>query len=193
MTGFLRRDNKAMSSDAAEIVAPADQAPDSAHAVSGDSVGGSGSGSVISGSVDGTVGSGSVSAASAINSDAETGVIGREADVDSAGEQRVASEPAASTGSTPTTKTVRWLPAPSIRKGYGGSAVSFALAGLATSFFVGWAFPLALIGVALGIVAVRKPEESSRLGVWGIALGILATIYSAGWLWWAGTQLHWFA
>lgn len=88
---------------------------------------------------------------------------------------------------------VQWLPAAPIRKGYGGSAVSFALAGLVTSFFVGWAFPLALVGITLGIIAVRKPEESSRLGAWGIALGTLATIYSAGWLWWAGTQLQWFA
>ncbi len=99
---------------------------------------------------------------------------------------------ATDTGATPTTKSVRWLPVASIRKGYGGSSVSFALAGLATSFFVGWAFPLALIGITLGIIAIRKPEESSRLGAWGIALGALATIYSAGWLWWAGTQLHWF-
>ncbi len=96
------------------------------------------------------------------------------------------------TAATSTARTLRWLPAASIRKGYGGSAVSFALAGLVTSFFVGWAFPLALIGIILGVVAVRKPEESSILGGWGIALGVLATIYSAGWLWWAATELHWF-
>ena len=115
-----------------------------------------------------------------------------ESDAGSAAESDAGSALQSDAGSAPTTKTLRWLPAPSIRKGYGGSSVSFALAGLATSFFVGWAFPLALVGIALGIVAVRKPEESSRLGAWGITLGALATIYSAGWLWWAGTQLHWF-
>lgn len=87
--------------------------------------------------------------------------------------------------------TARWAPEVPIRKGYGGSALSFSLAGLAASFFVGWAFPLALIGLVLGIVAIVKREESTTLGVWSVGLAVLALVYSAGWLWWANSILHW--
>lgn len=88
---------------------------------------------------------------------------------------------------------VQWAPEGAIRKGYGGSALSFSLAGLAASFFVGWAFPLALVGLVLGIIAVAKKEESTLLGWWAVGLGILALGYSAGWLWWANSVMHfWF-
>lgn len=195
MTGSLRRDHKASSNDAAAAVTPSasadgDEARDAgtiaevaeagaaAEAVEAEAVA----------EVEAEVAAVAVveTVAEAEDSDVADDPTGADADTDADADAGTAADEL-----EPTTD-VQWAPAAPLRKGYGGSAVSFALAGLATSFFVGWAFPLALIGIALGIVAVRKPEESSRLGAWGIALGVLATIYSAGWLWWAGTQLHWF-
>ena len=201
MTGSLRRDHKASSNDAAAAVTPSasadgDEARDAgtiaevaeagaaAEAVEAEAVA-----EVEAGAELETVAEvgGSDVADDSTGADAGAGAAA-DADAGAAADAGAEAE-----GDEPDLTTdVQWAPAAPLRKGYGGSAVSFALAGLATSFFVGWAFPLALIGIALGIVAVRKPEESSRLGAWGIALGVLATIYSAGWLWWAGTQLHWF-
>lgn len=201
MTGSLRRDHKASSNDAAAAVTPSasadgDEARD-AGTIAEVAEAGAAAEAVEAEAV------AEVEAVAELETVAEVGGsdvaddstgadagAGAAADADAgaaadAGAEAEGDEPELTTD-------VQWAPAAPLRKGYGGSAVSFALAGLATSFFVGWAFPLALIGIALGIVAVRKPEESSRLGAWGIALGVLATIYSAGWLWWAGTQLHWF-
>lgn len=201
MTGSLRRDHKASSNDAAAAVTPSasadgDEARD-AGTIAEVAEGGAAAEAVEAEAV------AEVEAVAELETVAEVGgsdvaddSTGADADAGAAADAdagAAADAGAEAEGDEPELTTdVQWAPAAPLRKGYGGSAVSFALAGLATSFFVGWAFPLALIGIALGIVAVRKPEESSRLGAWGIALGVLATIYSAGWLWWAGTQLHWF-
>lgn len=201
MTGSLRRDHKASSNDAAAAVTPSasadgDEARD-AGTIAEVAEAGAAAEAVEAEAV------AEVEAVAELETVAEVGgsdvaddSTGADADAGAAADAdagAAADAGAEAEGDEPELTTdVQWAPAAPLRKGYGGSAVSFALAGLATSFFVGWAFPLALIGIALGIVAVRKPEESSRLGAWGIALGVLATIYSAGWLWWAGTQLHWF-
>ncbi|GAA2531365.1 hypothetical protein GCM10009860_08980 [Microbacterium mitrae] len=199
MTGSLRRDHKASSNDAAAAVTPSasadgDEARD-AGTIAEVAEAGAAAEAVEAEAV------AEVEAVAELETVAEVGgsdvaddSTGADADAGADADTDADADADAGTAADelePTTD-VQWAPAAPLRKGYGGSAVSFALAGLATSFFVGWAFPLALIGIALGIVAVRKPEESSRLGAWGIALGVLATIYSAGWLWWAGTQLHWF-
>lgn len=86
---------------------------------------------------------------------------------------------------------VRWAPREPVRRGLGGSALSFGIAALAGSFLVGWLAPLALIGIVIGIFAIRSPVESTRLGAWGIALSILSLIYSAGWIWFTGSRLGW--
>ena len=191
MTGSLRRDHKASSNDAAAAVTPSasadgDEARD-AGTIAEVAEGGAAAEAVEAEAVAEV--EAEVAAVAVVETIAEVG--GSDVADDSTGADAGADTDGAADELEATTD-MQWAPAAPLRKGYGGSAVSFALAGLATSFFVGWAFPLALIGIALGIVAVRKPEESSRLGAWGIALGVLATIYSAGWLWWAGTQLHWF-
>ena len=201
MTGSLRRDHKASSNDAAAAVTPSASA-DGDEARDAGTIAEVAEAGAAAEAVEAEAGA-AVEAVAELETVAEVGgsdvaddSTGADADAGAAADAdagAAADAGAEAEGDEPELTTdVQWAPAAPLRKGYGGSAVSFALAGLATSFFVGWAFPLALIGIALGIVAVRKPEESSRLGAWGIALGVLATIYSAGWLWWAGTQLHWF-
>lgn len=90
-------------------------------------------------------------------------------------------------------RDVRWGEPELVRKGFGGSAVSFGIAAVAGSFVVGWLFPLGFVAIVMGILSVRRESESTVLGGWGIALGILSLIYSAGWLWYLGTRLGWWA
>ncbi|WP_052460301.1 hypothetical protein [Microbacterium gorillae] len=89
------------------------------------------------------------------------------------------------------TDEAAWTEPTLVRKGLGGSAFSFAVSALIGSFFMGWLAPVAVLSLVLGILAVRRPAESSRLGAWAIGLSILALVYSAGWIWWVGTQLVW--
>ena len=189
MTGSLRRDHKASSNDAAAAVTPSASADGDEARDAGTIAEVAEAGAAAEAVEAEAVAEVEAGALAEVETIAEVG--GSDVADDSTGADAGADTDGAADELEATTD-MQWAPAAPLRKGYGGSAVSFAPAGLATSFFVGWAFPLALIGIALGIVAVRKPEESSRLGAWGIALGVLATIYSAGWLWWAGTQLHWF-
>ncbi len=86
---------------------------------------------------------------------------------------------------------VVWAPAALVRKGIGGSALSFSISALIGSCVVGWLFPLGIFALVLGIVAVRRPAESTALGRWAIGLSILSLIYSAGWIWWVGRQVGW--
>lgn len=90
-------------------------------------------------------------------------------------------------------RDVRWGEPELVRKGFGGSAVSFGIAAVAGSFVVGWLFPLGFVAIVMGILSVRRESESTVLGGWGIALGILSLIYSAGWLWYLATRLGWLA
>ncbi|WP_292833335.1 hypothetical protein [Microbacterium sp.] len=69
-----------------------------------------------------------------------------------------------------------------------GWALTFAILGLIVSFFVGWGFPIGLIGAGLAIVALRRPWESRSAAVWGLCLSVLSLVYSSAWLWWASTQ-----
>lgn len=79
-----------------------------------------------------------------------------------------------------------WAPqAEPQRKGLGLASVGLGAAALLASFVFGLLAPLGLIAVALGILAVVRRSESTLLGGWGIALGALAVLYGAGWLWYA--------
>jgi hypothetical protein len=71
----------------------------------------------------------------------------------------------------------------------GGWALALAIAALVASFLVGWLLPLGLAAIVVAIVALRRPVESRALAVWSIALGVVAVLYSAGWLLWAAWQL----
>lgn len=68
------------------------------------------------------------------------------------------------------------------RKGFGGTATVLGSAALLGALIAGWFIPVALVAIVVGIVAVRRPMESTVLGGWGIALGAIATVYSIGWL-----------
>jgi hypothetical protein len=76
------------------------------------------------------------------------------------------------------------------RRGVAAWALVVAVLGLGISFFVGWGFPIGLVGVVTGIVALRRPVESRGIAWWAIALGIVSLLYSAGWLMWASTQTN---
>lgn len=86
---------------------------------------------------------------------------------------------------------LQWAPYEPLRRGIGGSALAFSLAALGGSFVVAWMFPLGILSLVLGVIAVRRPEESTSFGRWAIGLSILSLVYSAGWAWWVGTKLGW--
>jgi len=88
-----------------------------------------------------------------------------------------------------------WMPPPrpaAPQRGVAGWALAFAIVGLGVSLFVGWGFPIALVGIVTGIVALRRPLESRAIAWWAIALGTVSVLYSAGWLVWAATRTNLF-
>lgn len=83
----------------------------------------------------------------------------------------------------------RWrMPEPPPSRGIAGWALAFSVGGLIVSLFLGWGFPLGLVGAVSAIVALRRPIESRQAAVWALVLGILSIVYSAGWLLWAASQ-----
>ncbi|GAA1469976.1 hypothetical protein [Microbacterium thalassium] len=97
------------------------------------------------------------------------------------------------TGPEPDTAT-NWAQTPQAgpQRGLAGWALMFAVLGLAVSMFVGWGFPIGLVGVASGILALRRPTENRALAGWAVVLGTASLIYSAGWLWFAASQANLF-
>ncbi|MFT4306483.1 MAG: hypothetical protein QM604_06295 [Microbacterium sp.] len=71
--------------------------------------------------------------------------------------------------------------APAVPWRPGVYALVFAIAGLAASILVGWAFPLGVVGLALGVVAARRRDQRTT-GVWAVVLAATSLVYSAGWL-----------
>lgn len=105
------------------------------------------------------------------------------------GFQRGFTEPVPITASVHT--EVAWAPEPEADTALpriAAWALTFSILGLIVSLLVGWGFPIGLVGVALAIVALRRPWESRGVAVWALCLSILSIMYSAGWLWWASTQ-----
>lgn len=85
----------------------------------------------------------------------------------------------------------QWLtrpPAP--QRGLAGWALAFSIAGLVGSLFIGWGFPIGLVGAISAILALRRPLESRGVAIWALVLGLVSVLYSAGWLWWAATQAN---
>lgn len=108
-------------------------------------------------------------------------------------EQIAPREPGTESGPTPTV-TAQWLmasPAPP-RRGLAAWALVFALLGLVVSLFVGFGFPLGLVAIVAGLLALRRALESTALAWWAIGLGALSLVYSAGWLYFAATQTNLF-
>lgn len=69
-------------------------------------------------------------------------------------------------------------------------ALVAAIVALATSMFVGWGVPVAIIAVIAAVMSLRRPIENREVAVWALVLGLCATLFSAGWLLWAATQLE---
>lgn len=93
---------------------------------------------------------------------------------------------------TETHQTVLWLPRePSTAHGWLAAwALAFSIAGLVVSLFVGWGFPIGLVGVVAALVALRRPLESRGTAVWALCLGLGSVLYSAGWLLWAASRTN---
>lgn len=69
--------------------------------------------------------------------------------------------------------------------------MAFLLATLAliASFFFGWLLPLAIYAVSVAMRALRAPYARVRLARWALGFGILASVFSIGWLVWVWMQL----
>ena len=65
-----------------------------------------------------------------------------------------------------------------------------AIVALGASFFVGWGIPVAVVAVIAAIMSLRRPVESRAIARWALVLGLCATVYSLGWLVWAGMQFE---
>jgi hypothetical protein len=88
----------------------------------------------------------------------------------------------------------QWLmptPAPP-RRGLANWALAFSIAGLLVSLFVGWGFPIGLVGIVSAILALRRPLESRAVAVWALVLGVVSVIYSAGWMLYAASLANLF-
>ncbi|MBS1697568.1 MAG: hypothetical protein JST25_04105 [Actinobacteria bacterium] len=71
-------------------------------------------------------------------------------------------------------------------------ALLSAIVALFASLFVGWGIPVAIVSVAAAVMSLRRPGESRMMSVWALVLGLVATLYSAGWLVWAAYRFGWF-
>ncbi|MDQ0726281.1 hypothetical protein [Microbacterium sp. W4I20] len=69
-------------------------------------------------------------------------------------------------------------------------ALLAAIVALGASFFVGWGIPVAIVAVVAAIMSLRRPVESRAIARWALVLGLCATVYSLGWLVWAGMQFE---
>lgn len=69
-------------------------------------------------------------------------------------------------------------------------ALLASIVALGASFFVGWGLPVAVVAVIASIMSLRRPIESRGMGRWALVLGLTATVYSLGWLVWAGMQFE---
>ncbi|MFE7843919.1 hypothetical protein ACFUTX_01840 [Microbacterium sp. NPDC057407] len=91
----------------------------------------------------------------------------------------------------PPSVTAQWLmPEPAgPQRGLAAWALVFSIAGLVVSLFVGWGFPIGLVGIVSAILALRRPLESRAVAIWALVLGAVSLLYSAGWLWFAFSRL----
>ena len=83
-----------------------------------------------------------------------------------------------------------WTPAPADDGRLAPWALFAAIVALATSMFVGWGIPVAIVAVIAAIMSLRRPVESRSIAVWALVLGLCATLFSAGWLIWATMQFE---
>ncbi|MCW3492313.1 hypothetical protein [Microbacterium sp. SSM24] len=75
------------------------------------------------------------------------------------------------------------------QRGLAAWALVFSIGGLIVSMFVGWGFPIGLVGVVSAILALRRPLESRAIAVWALVIGVVSILYSAGWLLYAAGRI----
>ena len=90
---------------------------------------------------------------------------------------------------------VLWAPPepPVPYRGLARWALGLSIVALLLSTIVGWAFPIGLMVIVLAIISLRRPIESRAAAVWALVIGVVSVLYSAGWLWFAATQVDLFA
>lgn len=93
------------------------------------------------------------------------------------------------TEDTPPSAAAQWLMPPTDppQRGLAAWALASSIVGLVVSLFVGWGFPIGLVGVVSAILALRRPLESRAVAVWALAIGVVSILYSAGWLFYAAS------
>jgi len=69
-------------------------------------------------------------------------------------------------------------------------ALFAAIVALATSMFVGWGIPVAIVAVIAAIMTLRRPIENRAMAMWALVLGVFAALFSMGWLIWAAMQFE---
>lgn len=69
-------------------------------------------------------------------------------------------------------------------------ALTAAIVALVASFFVGWGIPVAIVAVIASAMSLRRPVENRSMARWALVLSLCATVYSLGWLVWAGMQFE---
>lgn len=103
-------------------------------------------------------------------------------------------EPVTETGPDADGEESRWEPALATERvddmRLAPWALLAAIVALCASFFVGWGIPVAVVAVIAAIMSLRRPVESRAIARWALVLGLCATIYSLGWLVWAGMQFE---
>ncbi len=104
-------------------------------------------------------------------------VVASGPDPDAVGAPAASWEPSADQGGADDTRLAPW-------------ALLAAIVALGTSFFVGWGIPVAIVAVIASIMSLRRPVESRAMARWALVLGLCATVYSLGWLVWAGMQFE---
>ena len=87
-----------------------------------------------------------------------------------------------------------WAPRepPTPYRGFATWALGLSVAALVVSTIVGWGFPLGLAGIVLAIISLRRPLENRTAAIWALVVGVVSVLYSAGWLWFAATQVDLF-
>jgi hypothetical protein len=83
---------------------------------------------------------------------------------------------------------VHWIHPPPALPRSAGWALLFGVLALVLACFVGWGFPVGVLGAVLAVLALRRPWERRETAVWALALNVASLVFSAGWLWWAHTQ-----
>ena len=101
------------------------------------------------------------------------------------------SEPGTEDEGGPVAEWLMPTPAPP-RRGLAAWALAFSIGGLLASLFVGWGFPIGLVGIVTAILALRRPLESRAVAVWALVLGIVSVLFSAGWMLFAASRANLF-